>query len=73
MAANARSVLPIEWTRFLKDNPEMTMKDFDAFVKLNKAPQSYFCRVCFYGPACKTGRGVSRQVLTYWYDFSLSW
>ena len=40
MAANASSVLPIEWTRLLKDNPEMTMKDVDAFVKLNKAPQS---------------------------------
>ena len=40
MAANASSVLPIEWTRLLKDNPEMTMKDVDAFVKLNKALQS---------------------------------
>ena len=34
------SVLPIEWTRLLKDNPELTMKDVDTFVKLNKAPQS---------------------------------
>ena len=40
MAANASSVLPIEWTRLLKDNPELTMKDVDTFVKLNKAPQS---------------------------------
>lgn len=40
MAANASSVLPIKWTRLLKDNPELTKKDVDTFVKLNKAPQS---------------------------------
>ncbi|PFX27515.1 hypothetical protein AWC38_SpisGene7791 [Stylophora pistillata] len=40
MAANASSVFPIGRTRLLKDNPEMTMKDVDTFVKLNKAPQS---------------------------------
>ena len=40
MAANVSSVLPIEWTRLLKDNPELTMKDVDTFIKVNKAPQS---------------------------------
>ena len=48
MAANASSVLPIEWTRLLKDPeiPEMTMKDVDAFVKLNKAPQNGIVKGC---------------------------
>ena len=41
MAGNASSVLPIEWTRLLKDNPELTMNHVDTFVKLNKAPQSH--------------------------------
>ena len=40
MAANASNVLPIDWTRLLKDNPKLTMNHVDAFVKLNKAPQS---------------------------------
>ena len=94
MAANVSSVLPIEWTRLLKDNPELTMKDVDTFVKLNKAPQSgivkgykFFCKgfikdyegksfmsaVFAFGQACKAGRAVSKQVLTYRYDCSLSW
>ena len=39
MAASS-SVPAIEWTRSLKENPKLTMKDVNSFVKVNKAPHS---------------------------------
>ena len=38
------SVSTIEWTRSLKENPKLTIKDVDSFVEVNKAPQSGIIR-----------------------------
>ena len=38
--AACSSVPAIEWTRSLKENLKLTMKDVNSFVKVNKAPHS---------------------------------
>ena len=67
MVLQLRSVLALIFTlkRFLQ---KKVFQQFE-IMTVNRL----FFRVCFYVKACKAGRGVSKQVLVYRYDCSLSW